>query len=90
MTTINIRYTIASNSESRINMKQQFNLAGHPYVTLCDLLKLCGLADSGGQAKQLISAGLVFRNGQPEQRKTAKINAGECISIHDQTIEITD
>lgn len=43
-------------------MKQQFNLDGHPYIALCDLLKLTGLVESGGRAKQLISEGLVQRN----------------------------
>lgn len=30
---------------------QTFSLNGHEHIALCDLLKLTGLADSGGQAK---------------------------------------
>ncbi|MDF7676928.1 RNA-binding S4 domain-containing protein [Neisseriaceae bacterium ESL0693] len=71
-------------------MQQQFDLAGHPYVALCDLLKLSGWAHSGGEAKHLISAGQILRNQQPEQRKTAKIKAGERISMHQQTLDIID
>lgn len=69
-------------------MKQQFNLDGHPYIVLCDLLKLTGLVESGGRAKQLISEGLVQRNGQVETRKTAKIIAGDCIQFGEQQIII--
>ncbi len=69
-------------------MKQQFNLDGHPYIALCDLLKLTGLVESGGRAKQLISEGLVQRNGQVETRKTAKIIAGDCIQFGKQQIII--
>lgn len=69
-------------------MKQQFNLDGHPYIALCDLLKLTGLVESGGRAKQLISEGLVQRNGKVETRKTAKIIAGDCIQFGKQQIFI--
>ena len=61
-------------------MKQQFNLDGHPYIALCDLLKLTGLVESGGRAKQLIR--------QVETRKTAKIIAGDCIQFGEQQIII--
>ena len=38
------------------------------YIALCDLLKLAGLTDSGGQAKAAIARGLVLRNGAVETR----------------------
>lgn len=69
-------------------MKQQFDLAGHPYIALCDLLKLAGLAESGGRAKQLIAEGKVLRNQQPETRKTAKIIAGDSIRLGDSEINV--
>jgi len=47
------------------------------HVRLCDLLKLVGIADSGGQGKQLVAAGAVVVDGHPESRKTAKIRAGQ-------------
>lgn len=69
-------------------MKQHFDLAGHPYVALCDLLKLTGLAESGGRAKQMITEGLVQRNQQPETRKTAKIIVGDCIGVGNTEIYV--
>lgn len=54
------------------------------HVRLCDLLKLAGIADSGGQGKHMVAAGEVKVDGQPESRKTAKIRAGqtvECLGV---------
>ena len=52
------------------------------YIALCDLLKLAGLVESGGQAKALIAEGQVLRNGAVETRKTAKIRGGETIEFN--------
>ena len=49
------------------------------YVRLCDLLKLAGLADSGGRGKQMVAEGGVTVDGRPESRKTAKIRAGQTV-----------
>lgn len=65
----------------------KFNLMGE-FVALCDLLKLTGVADSGGQGKAFVAAGEVTVDGQPESRKTAKIRAGQRVSCHDVTIEV--
>ena len=63
-------------------------LEDQDHIALCDLLKLAGLAQSGGQAKALIAAGQVQRNGATETRKTAKIRAGEIIMLHGNELEI--
>jgi ribosome-associated protein len=56
----------------------QFPLRGD-HVELCNLLKLAGLADSGGRGKALVAAGEVCVDGLPESRKTAKIRAGQVV-----------
>lgn len=58
------------------------------YIELYKLIKLLDLVDSGGQAKQLIENALVYRNGEIETRKRAKIRAGETIQIGEATIKI--
>ena len=63
-------------------------LEDQDHIALCDLLKLAGFAQSGGQAKALIAAGQVQRNGATETRKTAKIRAGEIITLHGNKLEI--
>jgi ribosome-associated protein len=56
----------------------EFRLNGE-HVRLCDLLKLTGIAESGGQGKRLVAAGEVNVDGQRENRKTAKIRAGQIV-----------
>ena len=64
-----------------------FQLRGE-YIALCDLLKLAGLAQSGGQAKHWVAEGLVTVDGAPEDRKTAKIRAGQIVQCHDTQITV--
>ncbi|MHB1085814.1 MAG: RNA-binding S4 domain-containing protein [Thiobacillus sp.] len=56
----------------------EFKLRGE-HVALCDLLKLTGIADSGGQGKHMIASGEVTVDDQPETRKTAKIRANQTV-----------
>ena len=56
----------------------EFRLRGE-HVVLCDLLKLSGVVNSGGQAKLMIANGEVTVDGQQELRKTAKIRAGQTV-----------
>ena len=71
-------------------MEATVYLEDNEYIALCDLLKLAGLAESGGQAKAFIAEGLVLRNGETETRKTAKIRGGEVIEFGGARLEITD
>ena len=41
----------------------EFRLKGE-HVALCDLLKLCGVADSGGQGKMMVAEGAVKVDGK--------------------------
>lgn len=66
---------------------REFQLRGE-HVALCDLLKLAGIADSGGQGKLMIANGDVTVDGQPESRKTAKIRAGQTVSCLGQTVRV--
>jgi ribosome-associated protein len=58
------------------------------HIALCDLLKLTGLADSGGQSKALIAEGLVRVDGQVDTRKTAKIRAGQSVEFRGTTVKV--
>lgn len=59
-----------------------------PFIELHKLIKLLDLVDTGGQAKMLIENAQVFRNGEIETRKRAKITKGEKITIGDVVIEV--
>lgn len=58
------------------------------YVELCNLLKLVGLADSGGRGKTMVAEGLVKVDGKPESRKTAKIRLGQTVQCEGINIAI--
>jgi len=58
------------------------------FVPLCDLLKLVGLADSGGRGKSMVAEGLVIVDDYIEYRKTAKIRAGQVVCCEGTRIHI--
>jgi len=58
------------------------------YVELCNLLKLTGLADSGGRGKVMVAEGLVKVDGLVESRKTAKIRTGQIVESGESIIRI--
>jgi ribosome-associated protein len=65
----------------------RFELEGE-YVELNQLLKLVGLCGSGGIGKQIVASGVVAVDGRQELRKTAKIRAGQKVSVDDVTITV--
>jgi len=67
--------------------KINFDLAGE-FVELNQLLKLVGLCDSGGAGKNMVASGVVSVDGKKELRKTAKIRAGQTVSVGDVRISI--
>ena len=69
-------------------MKMIFELKDD-YIELYKLIKVLDLVDSGAQAKYIVSEGYVFRNGEVETRKRAKIIAGDILVVGDDvTIEV--
>lgn len=62
-----------------------FNLDGHEFIELNNLLKVTGLCHSGGMAKMVIADGAVLVDGKTETRKRCKIRSGQTI-----TFEATD
>ena len=70
-------------------MYQAFELTGE-YIALCDLLKYCGVAQTGGAAKHMVAASLVQVDGRLELRKTCKIYHGQRVSGAGFTIEVKE
>lgn len=64
----------------------EFDLDGE-YIELNQLLKLAGIADSGGQGR-IIASGAVSVDGVQELRKTAKIRPGQCVQLDDVEIRV--
>lgn len=58
-------------------------------IELQKFLKLAGLAESGGQAKQIIVSGEVTVNGVPEKRRGLQLKAGDIVACGAQTCRVT-
>jgi ribosome-associated protein len=58
------------------------------HIQLIQLLKASRLAQSGGEAQQLVVEGLVKVNGALESRKRAKLRAGDVVEYNNQSIKI--
>ena len=73
-----------------VHLMQQleFHLRGE-FIELNQLLKLTGVCDSGGAGKALVAEGLVFVDGKVESRKTAKIRAGQVVSVRGVQIAVS-
>ena len=59
------------------------------FIEVNQLLKLAGLCDSGGAGKNIVASGEVFVDGKRELRKTAKIRAGQVVTLGDVRIEVS-
>jgi ribosome-associated protein len=62
-------------------MQEQTVELATEWIALCDLLKIAGVADSGGAGKALVASGAVRVDGQPELRKTRKVRPGQTVEL---------
>lgn len=61
---------------------------GDNFIPLISLLKAVGIAESGSMAQDVVTAGLIRRNGEIELRKRAKITSGDIIEFENYIIYI--
>ena len=64
-----------------------FQLQGE-FIELNVLLKLLGLAPSGGAAKAMVAAGAVAVDGEIETRTRRKLRPGQRVRLADEEIRI--
>ncbi|MEA3503590.1 MAG: RNA-binding S4 domain-containing protein [Bacteroidota bacterium] len=57
-------------------------------ITLNQLLKAMGIAETGGRAFEIIDEGIVSVNGDIEMRRRKKLYKGDIIEIDDEKIKI--
>jgi ribosome-associated protein len=65
-----------------------FELEDHEYIELNNLLKITGLAESGGRAKVVIAEGQVKVDGKVELRKRCKIRTGQVVEFDSQKVTV--
>jgi len=58
------------------------------FIKLDQFLKWQGLAETGGQAKQLIQSGAVRVNGQVETRRGRKLVDGDTVTLGRKTYTV--
>jgi ribosome-associated protein len=66
---------------------QEIELVGD-MIRLGQLLKLSGLADSGGEAREFLRAGGVTVNGEPEARRGRQLHRGDVVAAGEQAIRV--
>lgn len=60
-----------------------FTITGE-YIELLALLKATGIAQTGGHAKMIVEDEVIYRNGELELRKRAKLIPGDVIEVADE------
>ncbi len=68
-------------------MVQEVEIRGD-VIRLGQLLKLAALADSGGEARELLTEGVVTVNGEPEARRGRQLHRGDVVSVGDETVRV--
>ncbi len=58
------------------------------YIRLCDLLKLTGEFDTGGQAKLSIQNGEILVNGEVCTQRGKKLRKGDIVICSDKSFEV--
>lgn len=58
-------------------------------IRLGQLLKLANIADTGGEAKELLGARLVRVNGEVETRRGAQLHPGDVVSCAGAELRLT-
>lgn len=66
----------------------EFNLDGHDHIELKNLLKVCNLCESGGEAKFVIEDGQVRVDGLVETRKSLKLTAGQTVTFNNHSVTV--
>lgn len=60
-----------------------------PFIKLEQLLKLAGLTDTGGFAKQIIQDGAVSVNGEICTMRGKKIRGGDTVTVENYQVNVT-
>ena len=58
------------------------------FIKLGQALKAAGFVDSGVEAKEVITEGLVLVNGEVDTRRGRKLYEGDVVSFENKTIKI--
>ncbi len=57
-------------------------------IRLGALLKVAGVIDAGGEARQFLAENPVLVNGEPEQRRGRQLRPGDEVQIGDELLRL--
>lgn len=57
-------------------------------IRLGQLLKLAGLAESGGKARELVQEGAARVNGEVETRRGRQLHRGDLVEVGGDTVRV--
>ena len=57
-------------------------------IRLGQLLKLSGLAESGGEARELVTGGVVRVNGDVEMRRGRQLHPGDVVEVEGESVRV--
>jgi ribosome-associated protein len=57
-------------------------------IRLGQLLKLAGIADSGGEARELVQDGVVRVNGEVETRRGRQLHRGDVVEAGGERVRV--
>jgi ribosome-associated protein len=58
-------------------------------IRLGQLLKVSGVAGTGGEAKQLLEAGLVLVNGEADTRRGRQLRHGDVVVVGSEKVRVS-
>lgn len=70
-------------------MPREIRIRGE-VIRLGELLKLAGVAATGGEAKQLLASTEVLVNGEPDNRRGRQLRVGDEVRIGDEHLVVID
>jgi ribosome-associated protein len=57
-------------------------------IRLGQVLKLAGIAGSGGEARALVASGAVRVNGEVESRRGRQLRRGDVVAVGGETVRV--
>jgi len=61
-----------------------------PFIKLDSFLKFCGVAETGGQAKELVQTGQVKVNGELCTMRGKKLRLNDTVTVKEKTWQIAE